>query len=220
MFNIDPLFILLIGLAITVVVVIAIAASVSRGRIAASVSRGRRSGETEAQAYGHAGEVFAAGVIERLLEPGEILMTNVKLTHDGKRAEIDELVISRRGIFAFEIKNYNGTIVGEEDDFEWNKVNTTNAGNTYFRTVKNPIKQVKRQVHILATFLRDRGYDVWVEGYAILLRNNSPVESEYILTSAREIDQVLHGSNSMQLEDWQVKKIARILGYKDVTKIQ
>ncbi|MBQ0079660.1 MAG: NERD domain-containing protein [Eubacterium sp.] len=193
---------ILIGAA--VLLIAALAAVAAR-------SSGRTSGETEAQAYGRAGEVFAAGVISSLLAPGEQLLTNVRLTHEGQRAEIDELVVSRRGVFAFEIKNYNGTIVGDEDDFEWHKVNTTRSGQTYFRNVKNPIKQVKRQEYILAHFLRDRGFDVWVEGYAILLQNNSPVDSKYILTSSADIDRVLH-QGSDQLNDKQVAKICRILG--------
>jgi len=58
-------------------------------------------------------------------------------------------------------------IVGGEDDFEWQKYKTTEAGNTYEKTVKNPIRQVKRQIDILAHFLDYYGARAWIEGFHV-----------------------------------------------------
>lgn len=58
------------------------------------------------------------------------------------------MVINRYGVFIIEVKNYKGELVGNGDDYEWKKYKTTGAGNTYEKTVKNPIRQVKRQIHM------------------------------------------------------------------------
>lgn len=77
--------------------------------------------------------------------------------------------------------------------------------------VKNPIKQVKRQVYILAKYLYFYGVDVWVNGFAFLINKNSPVVSEYVLTDINDIDKVIHNSNRNRLTPKTIEKIASIL---------
>lgn len=86
------------------------------------------------------GEEAAARAIESVLREDDRLFTNVKIEHDGKPTELDNIVVNRFGVFIIEVKNYTGHIVGGEDDYEWQKFKTTNAGNTYEKTVKNPIR--------------------------------------------------------------------------------
>ena len=141
---------------------------------------------------GRCGEEIASNVIRKVLRDGDCLFTNVEISYEDKRTELDNVVVNKYGVFIIEVKNYNGRLVGSEDDYEWQKYHTTDAGNTYVKTVKNPIKQVKRQIHILARFLDYYGEKVWVSGYAILLQGNSPVDSEYILSSLGDIDKAIH----------------------------
>ena len=54
--------------------------------------------------------------------------------------------------------------MGGEDDYEWKKYHTSEAGNTYVKSVKNPIRQVRRQAGILAEYLKYYGVRVWVSG--------------------------------------------------------
>ena len=135
----------------------------------------------------------------------------MKIEYDSKPAELDNVVVNKYGIFIIEVKNYTGRIVGDENDYEWQKFKTTVAGNTYEKSVKNPIKQVKRQIYILAHYLEYYGSRVWVKGYAILLHGNSPVVSSYLLNSIADIDRAIHTRDRTILNDATIEKISELL---------
>ena len=180
-------------------------------------SNGSRSGgwrlfEPEYKRAGRRGEAAAAKVISRVLRDGDRLFTNISIVADGRPAEFDSVVVNRFGVFIIEVKNYNGYIVGGEDDYEWRKYKTTSAGNTYESSVMNPIKQVKRQVYLLAKYLRYFGSDIWVEGYAFLLQDNSPVDSKYLLRTPDDIDRAIHTKRRRMLSDEEIEEIARLIG--------
>lgn len=156
------------------------------------------------------GEQSAATAISTILRDGDHLFTNVPIKYDGKPAELDIVIVNTCGVFIFEVKNFSGYIVGGEDDYEWRKYKTTFAGNTYEKTVKNPIKQVRRQIYLLAHYLDYYGLGVWVKGYAILLQGNSPVTSEYVLTSLDDVDRAIHKTDRKGLNAETVKKIAEL----------
>ncbi|MBO4791827.1 MAG: NERD domain-containing protein [Clostridia bacterium] len=170
--------------------------------------------EPEYKRAGRMGEAVATKVISRVLRDGDRLFTNISIVADGRPAEFDSVVVNRFGVFIIEVKNYNGYIVGEEDDYEWRKYKTTSAGNTYESSVKNPIKQVKRQVYLLAKYLRYFGFDIWVEGYAFLLQDNSPVDSKYLLRTPDDIDRAVHTKRRRMLSDEEIEEIARLIGGK------
>ena len=153
----------------------------------------------------------AAKTIETILRDGDHLLTNVCIEYEGKPTELDIVIVNRYGVFIFEVKNYNGILVGGENDYEWMKYKTTRAGNVYESTVKNPIKQVKRQIFILSRYLDWYGMKTWIKGYAILLLGNSPVQSEYILTSVDEVDRVIHTFDRRALVPDKVESITRLL---------
>ena len=157
------------------------------------------------------GEEAAVRIIQSVLRDCDRLFTNVSIEYDGKSAELDNVVVNKYGVFIIEVKNYSGFIVGGEDDFEWKKYKTTDAGNTYVKTVKNPIRQVKRQIYILARYLEYYGSRVWVHGYAILLHGNSPVRSEYVLTSKADIDHAIHTVDRRMLDTKTVDRIVELL---------
>ena len=104
--------------------------------------------------FGRLGEEKAAEIIDGLLKEGDYHLTNVEISFDEKSAEFDNIIVNKYGVFIIEVKNYNGTIVGGEDDYEWEKYHTSDAGNTYVKSVKNPIRQVRRQAGILAEYLK------------------------------------------------------------------
>ena len=146
---------------------------------------------------GDNGEKIVAAAIRRVMRDGDELFTNVTVSYEDKVTELDNIVVNRRGVFIFEVKNYSGELVGGEDDYEWEKYHTSTGGNTYLKMVKNPIKQVKRQTYILAKYLESYGVPVWVDGYAVLLGSDAPTDSGTILYSAEDIDRVMHkGKNS------------------------
>ena len=93
----------------------------------------------------------------------------------------------------------------------WEKYHMTEAGNVYVKTVKNPIKQMKRQVYLLAHYLEYYGVKVWVEGYAMLLHQNSPVNSGCILRNTRDIDRAVHTPGKVKLTGRKVLEISRLM---------
>lgn len=165
----------------------------------------------EHEIVGRQGEQYAAQLIRSVFREGDRLFTNVQILYDGKPAELDNVVVNKYGVFIIEIKNYKGILTGGEDDFEWKKYKVTDAGNTYEKTVKNPIKQVRRQVYVLAKYLDYYGTHVWVKGYAILLHGNSPVESEYLLKNRADINRAIHTADRKMLNAKTVEEIGRLL---------
>ena len=104
-----------------------------------------------------------------------------------------------------------GKLVGKEDDFEWKKYKLSAGGKVYEKNVKNPIKQVKRQVYILSHYLKSYGIDIWVEGYALLVENNSPVHGECVLESRKEIGTVIHRQGRNHLSKKTMEEVRNLL---------
>lgn len=167
--------------------------------------------ETPGVRAGKRGEKEATGIIKQVLQEDDILLTNVCVKYKEKATELDNVIINRRGVFIIEVKNYSGTLTGKEDDYEWTKYKVSRGGNIYEKQVRNPIKQVRRQVYILARFLKYSGIRVWVEGYVLLLNNNSPVHNDMVLESFEGIDQALHGRTHNSLNSGAVAAIKELL---------
>ena len=170
--------------------------------------------ETPEKRAGRLGEYAVTNAIQSVLKEGDYLFTNISVSYDEKPAELDNVVVNKYGVFIIEAKNYNGRLYGEEDDFEWIKYNDDGYGNTFKKEVKNPIKQVKRQVYILAKYLEHYGNRTWVEGYAVLLKGNSPVKSEYILENTNDIDKAIHTPGRKILTEEKVQAIIKLLSEK------
>lgn len=167
--------------------------------------------ESASRRAGRRGEEIAGEIIRRVLKEGDYLLTNVEITYDGRQAEMDCIVVNRFGVFIFEVKNYSGQLVGDEGDYEWQKIKITVSGNVYAKQVKNPIRQLKRQVYLLAQYLKFNQIKVWVEGYVILLNQNSPVESECIIFSLLDIDRAVHTEGKNHLLPKEIEQIITLL---------
>ncbi len=167
--------------------------------------------EDPVERAGRRGEEVAEDIISNVLRDDDILLTNVELSYEGKRTEADIIVINQNGVFIIEVKNYVGELVGDIDDSKWKKYKTTPGGDVYVKTVRNPIKQVKRQIYIVSSILKARRIKVWVEGYVMLMENNSPVNDKMILRNIREIDSAIHGSTEQIISKKEIDKIVSIL---------
>ena len=167
--------------------------------------------DTPERRAGSQGEKIAADIIRQYLNEDDRLITNAVVVYKGRMTELDNVVINPKGVFIIEVKNLSGQLEGKENDKEWVKVKTTAAGNTYEKTVKNPIAQVKRQIYILAKYLEACGVKVWIEGYVLFVRGTSPVSSIYILDDASEIDGAIHPDKAPVLKKGKMKKIERLL---------
>lgn len=160
---------------------------------------------------GRKGEEAASNIIRQAMHEDDLLFTNVSISYDGKPAELDNVVVNTFGVFIIEVKNYKGQLYGKEDDYTWKKYKNDGYGNIFVKDVKNPIKQVKRQVYILAKHLEYFGSRVWVNGYAMLLHGNSPVQSEYVLSSIYDIDKAIHTPGRIRLNKSTIEAIAKLL---------
>ncbi|SDJ31640.1 Nuclease-related domain-containing protein [Lachnospiraceae bacterium G41] len=168
---------------------------------------------------GRRGEEYVSDLIRDVLNEDDILLNNVSILADDKEAELDNVIVNKNGVFVIEVKNYSGTLVGEEDDYEWVKKKISSGGELYIKNVKNPIKQVKRQVYVLSRFLKDNKINAWIDGYVFLVERNSPVESEYVLESKSDINEVIHRPGKKPLSEKTVKKICSLLEINDNEEI-
>lgn len=129
----------------------------------------------------------------------------------GRNTKLDYVVINNNGIFIFEVKNFSGKLVGTEDDQYWNKYKISSGNKEYIKEIRNPIKQLKREIYLLKEYLKYYGVDLWIEGYVLFVNMNSPVESEYTVNDKSEIDDILHLRRNQVLTKNQIEKIISIL---------
>lgn len=99
---------------------------------------------------GRQGEQYICDSIEKKLDIYYKLIRNVYIPIEGKKTEIDILLVTSFGIYVIESKNYHGTIYGDENDFKWTQ---------YFSKQKtyqllNPIKQNNYHIQFLSDYLR------------------------------------------------------------------
>ncbi len=167
--------------------------------------------ESPEKRAGRIGEQISHVIIKEVLKGDDVLLSNVRVCYDGKETELDNVVINNRGVFIIEVKNWSGDLIGDEEDYDWIKNKYTPAGNFYHKTVKNPIKQVERQIYILANYLKEYGVRVWVEGYVFFLENNSPIVNEHVLRNQRDMDRALHYGTDNQLSKKQMDRIISAL---------
>lgn len=167
---------------------------------------------SEIERSGKEGEKYAVEIIRSIMRADDVLLTNVTVSYGTREAELDNVIVNENGIFIIEVKNYNGRLEGGENDFLWSKFHTSRGGRVYEKTVKNPIKQVKRQIFITAKYLKiNEAPKIWVDGYAILLSTESPVKSRFILTSTDEIDEAIHTKAEKTLDSDEISAAVNIL---------
>jgi hypothetical protein len=92
---------------------------------------------------GNYGEYLTFAYLEKLAGDNK-LITNLYLPKkDGSTTEIDLLMLSAKGIFIFESKNYSGWIFGDETSRYWTQTLSGRQKNKFF----NPIWQNKGHIN-------------------------------------------------------------------------
>ena len=169
--------------------------------------------EAPERRVGRQGEQIAFNEIRAVLRDGDSLYTNVALSYEGKPAELDAVVVNQNGVFIFEVKYYNGTLYGRAEDYAWTKRHISRAGIPYDKQVKNPIRQVKREVYILANDLRNHGANAWVTGYAIVLNAAPPVQDPCLLADQWAVDFAIHSPGKRPLSPAQLYAVNERLSF-------
>lgn len=168
-------------------------------------------GEDQKRIAGKEGELQAKKLLNHYLNENDLLLNNVNISIHGRNTELDYVVINNNGVFIFEVKNFSGKLVENEDDQYWNKYKISRGNKEYIKEIRNPIKQLKREIYLLKEYLKYYGVDLWIEGYVLFVNMNSPVESEYTVNDKSEIDDILHLRRNQVLTKNQIEKIMSIL---------
>ena len=170
-----------------------------------------RTEEDGKERSGKEGEILAGKMIQQYLNEQDILFNNVEIVVHGRETELDYVVINKNGVFIFEVKNYSGELEGNEDDEYWNKYKISSGNNEYVKEVRNPIKQLKREIYLLKEYLKYYGIDLWINGYVLFVNMNSPIDSDYTINNERELNSILHTRGGQTLNKKQIEKIVNIL---------
>ena len=142
------------------------------------------------------------------------ILSNVSIKYEDKVAEIDNLILSPKGIVIVETKSYKGTLRGKEEDSEWSFTKISNQGKEYTSSIKNPLKQAKRQTYILSQILKENNINCWIDGYLFLHNAKSYIDSDSILLNETSLTHKITSSgkdNALRVEDIQrIKEILKI----------
>lgn len=157
------------------------------------------------------GEVKTQKILSSLPSQYQVL-SNISIEFDGKKSEIDNLILSQKGIVIVETKSYKGVLEGKEDDLDWKYTKISSGGNQYISTVKNPLKQVKRQTYILSKILKENGISCWIDAFVFILDGKCYVSSENIFMDERNlVNRVILSGKDNALSDVDIIKIKSIL---------
>ncbi|AOV08773.1 nuclease-related domain-containing protein [Sporosarcina ureilytica] len=136
------------------------------------------------------GETKVANVLEKL-PAGYKSYNSVRIAADDGQAEMDYIIVGRNGVFVVEVKNHNGTIVGKGADRVWIQHKVGRKGGQYSNEMRNPMKQVGRQVYFLSNYLKANDLDVWIEGIVFFSNDRVKVKVEtekgHVFTTSDEL---------------------------------
>lgn len=177
---------------------------------------GQMRGKANVLKAGIDGEEKARKTIESL--PDDYIgFSNLNVTYEGKKSELDMVVVGKTGVFIIETKNYTGEIYGDADAHDLNREKESRSGEIYTSKFYNPIKQVGTHTYRLANYLRAKGIDVWVQG--VVYFSNPDVELNIkhiskipVFDSASELQGYItnyHPKKEISLET--IEKIKKIL---------
>ncbi len=103
---------------------------------------------------GKLGEFMTYRALRPYEKSGAKFLFNVYIPKDdGTTTEIDVMMITDRGLFVFESKNYSGWIFGNEKNQYWYQTLPSGRGKSHKEKFYNPILQNKSHIKHLLTFL-------------------------------------------------------------------
>lgn len=140
-----------------------------------------------------------------------IIMTGLYLPkRDGTTTEVDIVMVSRRGIYVFESKNYSGWIYGNEKHSKWTQTFKNGNKNRFY----NPVWQNKAHITGLKNVL---GYNEdYYKSYIVFGEN---CELKDITTTSSNV-KVIKLNNLMNTMFLDMEKSRKILSIREVLRIQ
>ncbi len=103
---------------------------------------------------GRYGEYLTYKYLRKYEKDGAKFLFNIYIPkEDGQTTEIDVLMISKKGVFVFESKNYSGWIFGNEKQQYWYQTLPKGRGRSHKERFFNPIMQNKSHIKHLIPLL-------------------------------------------------------------------
>lgn len=135
---------------------------------------------TKTKKKGIKAERLVNGRLRILLKKGEYLLSNLIIpTQEGLEYEIDGLLISKKGIFCIETKDWKGTIIGCNKDSCW--IQRFDYNNGISRKIHNPVKQNAKHCELLEELL---DFQYPVDNIIIFASSNNLrcIQSKYVFS--------------------------------------
>ena len=139
-----------------------------------------------------------------------ILYKNIIVLLDNNSHQIDHVLISKKGIFVVETKNYSGTIYGSDYQKDWTQV--FNYGKQKYKFY-SPVRQNYTHVEVLNNFLNNK-YNI--NNVIIFYKNSiNNIKSKYVYTmktfrdyynnlsyiySDKELNEIINTINNINLK--------------------
>ena len=118
------------------------------------------------------GEVTVTQVLERELGKEAYILNDVMVRKGWHTAQIDHVVVSPKGIFLIETKNWRGKLSGDVRDKQW----TQNKGKGIPPIkVSSPVMQNERHRQVFSGFLKARHVE-WPDLHTVLVMMNPNCE--------------------------------------------
>jgi len=152
---------------------------------------------------GTRGEYLIYEALHHLEAYGCKFLFNIYLpTRNGETAEIDALLITSKGLFVFESKNYGGWIFGNETHTHWTQTFPQSRGRSHKERFYNPIKQNSSHIGHLMRFL-EPNIPVWsiiVFSNRCTLKDITVYSGNVHVASLRDVASVVTGCGSQMRE--------------------
>lgn len=180
---------------------------------------------------GKYGEKRVAFRTEQLFTSRDLILRNLYLPWgDGSTTEIDEVVISRSGIYVFEVKNYSGWIFGRYSDHYWTQVlpkgysrasekhrflNPIIQNGYHVKCIKRILKSEGVPIHSIVVFsdgckfkrLDCRSSEAYVIHYHKMNRVINRIRRDFSnRISQEEVESIYKTLNQASVSGWGIKK--------------
>lgn len=165
---------------------------------------------------GEQGEIYINRVLRLLLRNDEYLLANLLIPlKNGHTSEIDCVVISRKGIFCIETKNWVAHVYGNKDDEFWYQSYDDPYKKDQQR--KNPVLQNKAHCEILE---RELGYKFIAHNVIIFLSADSVESDSDVVYSVSSFRSYFRNLPEDKLTEGQVSSIFHVLSKRVATEQQ
>lgn len=135
------------------------------------------------------------------------VLNNIDLEMNGRKGEIDLLVVSEYGLFVIEVKNHSGAIFGKKGQNTWRQEKPQQT-----KYMKNPLHQLDREIRLLREMLGSFNVSVPIQGCVYFANAKKIVtDSNNVIDNGKALIDRIRANADPILKKNQIRKIIRIL---------